>query len=172
MPPRRWSTASRPSTTASGTAPRRSPSPRWFRRFASALSSSRCCPHRRRSFPVHPSGRGGCLRDARVLRAFENAGADACDRIEPAIRRTIPSDEVSSVIDNIGLPYSLIITSAPIGTRDAAIFAEGESPSDGRLRSAVAQNAAARISPRPTAQPCESKAVGFKRFCKQTRHSR
>ena len=52
--------------------------------------------------------------------------ANSCDRIEQAIRRTIPADEVSSIIDNIGLPYSSInlsySTSAPIGTMDADIL--------------------------------------------------
>ena len=52
--------------------------------------------------------------------------ANACDRIEQAIRTTIPSEELSSVIDNIGLPYSSInlsySTSAPIGTMDADIL--------------------------------------------------
>ena len=29
-----------------------------------------------------------------------------CDRVEDSIRRQIPGSEVSSIIDNIGLPYS------------------------------------------------------------------
>ena len=64
------------------------------------------------------------IRTKTAMRIEETA--NACDRIEQAIRRTIPPDEVSSVIDNIGLPYSLInlsySTSAPIGTMDADIL--------------------------------------------------
>jgi CzcA family heavy metal efflux pump len=51
--------------------------------------------------------------------------ADLCDHIDDTIRSQIPSDEVVSVIDNIGLPYSGInlsySTSAPIGPADADI---------------------------------------------------
>jgi multidrug efflux pump subunit AcrB len=49
-----------------------------------------------------------------------------CDLVENLIRKEIPSDEVASVIDNIGLPYSGInlsySNSAPIGTSDADIL--------------------------------------------------
>ena len=49
-----------------------------------------------------------------------------CDLVENSIRREIPSGEVSSIIDNIGLPYSGInlsySNSAPIGTSDADIL--------------------------------------------------
>src|ERR1700751_3744437 len=49
-----------------------------------------------------------------------------CDLVENSIRREIPAAEVSSIIDNIGLPYSGInlsySNSAPIGTSDAAIL--------------------------------------------------
>jgi len=49
-----------------------------------------------------------------------------CDQVEESIRKQIPSDEVASVIDNIGLPYSGInlsySNSAPIGTSDADIL--------------------------------------------------
>jgi multidrug efflux pump subunit AcrB len=49
-----------------------------------------------------------------------------CDLVEDAIRRQIPANEVASVIDNIGLPYSGInlsySNSAPIGTSDADIM--------------------------------------------------
>jgi multidrug efflux pump subunit AcrB len=52
--------------------------------------------------------------------------ARICDLVENAIRRTIPREEVASVIDNIGLPYSSInlsySTSAPIGPMDADIM--------------------------------------------------
>jgi multidrug efflux pump subunit AcrB len=49
-----------------------------------------------------------------------------CDQVEESIRKQIPPDEVASVIDNIGLPYSGInlsySNSAPIGTSDADIL--------------------------------------------------
>ncbi len=52
--------------------------------------------------------------------------AALCDRVETAIRAAIPANQVSSIIDNIGLPYSGInlsySTSAPIGPGDADIY--------------------------------------------------
>ena len=64
------------------------------------------------------------VRTKTAMRIEETA--NACDRIEQAIRREIPPEEVSSIIDNIGLPYSAInlsySTSAPVGTMDADIL--------------------------------------------------
>src|SRR5438105_2662202 len=52
--------------------------------------------------------------------------ANLCDQVEQSIRRQIPTGEVQSVIDNIGLPYSGInlsySNSAPVGTSDADIL--------------------------------------------------
>ncbi len=52
--------------------------------------------------------------------------ASLCDRVEAEIRGQIPSGEVSSIIDNIGLPLSGInlsySDSAPIGSADADIL--------------------------------------------------
>src|SRR5262249_28828239 len=52
--------------------------------------------------------------------------AALCDHVEAAIRQRIPRDEVTTVIDNIGLPYSGInlsySNSAPIGPSDADIL--------------------------------------------------
>jgi len=49
-----------------------------------------------------------------------------CDLVESSIRREIPTSEVSSIIDNIGLPYSGInlsySNSAPVGASDADIL--------------------------------------------------
>jgi multidrug efflux pump subunit AcrB len=49
-----------------------------------------------------------------------------CDLVEKSIRREIPATEVSSIIDNIGLPYSGInlsySNSAPVGTSDADVL--------------------------------------------------
>jgi len=49
-----------------------------------------------------------------------------CDQVEDSIRRQIPATEVTSIIDNIGLPYSGInlsySNSAPVGASDADIL--------------------------------------------------
>ncbi|HVU48489.1 MAG TPA: efflux RND transporter permease subunit [Terracidiphilus sp.] len=51
--------------------------------------------------------------------------ANLCDHIDATIRSQIPADEIVSIIDNVGLPYSGInltySTSAPIGPADADI---------------------------------------------------
>jgi multidrug efflux pump subunit AcrB len=64
------------------------------------------------------------VRTKTAMRIEETA--NMCDRVEQAIRREIPPEEVASVIDNIGLPYSSInlsySTSAPIGTMDADVL--------------------------------------------------
>jgi multidrug efflux pump subunit AcrB len=52
--------------------------------------------------------------------------ARLCDHVESSIREEIPPQEVTSIIDNIGLPYSgvnlVYSNSAPIGTSDADIM--------------------------------------------------
>jgi multidrug efflux pump subunit AcrB len=49
-----------------------------------------------------------------------------CDEVESSIREQIPANEVASIIDNIGLPYSGInlsySNSAPVGASDADIL--------------------------------------------------
>jgi multidrug efflux pump subunit AcrB len=49
-----------------------------------------------------------------------------CDLVEDSIRKQIPADEIKSIIDNIGLPYSGInlsySNSAPVGTSDADVL--------------------------------------------------
>ena len=51
--------------------------------------------------------------------------AALCDHVESTIRQEIPSDELVTILDNIGLPYSSLnlsySTSAPVGTADADI---------------------------------------------------
>ena len=51
--------------------------------------------------------------------------AALCDRVDNAIRREIPKDEVVTIIDNIGLPYSgynlSYSTNASVGTADADV---------------------------------------------------
>ncbi len=52
--------------------------------------------------------------------------AALCDRVEATIRETVPAREISTIVDNIGVPYSGInlsySTSAPVGPGDADIF--------------------------------------------------
>ena len=52
--------------------------------------------------------------------------ARLCDLVEQSIREQIPASEISSIIDNIGVPYSGInlsySTSAPVGPADADIL--------------------------------------------------
>ncbi|HEY5054855.1 MAG TPA: efflux RND transporter permease subunit [Acidobacteriaceae bacterium] len=61
--------------------------------------------------------------------------ARLCDQIEAVIRQKIPGDQLETVIDNIGLPYSGInlsySNSAPVGTGDADILVslKGSHPS-------------------------------------------
>jgi len=71
------------------------------------------------AFKIHVRGRTG-------LRIEETAAL--CDHVDQAIRREIPKDEVTTIIDNIGLPYSgynlSYSTSAPVGTADADILVQ------------------------------------------------
>ncbi len=69
------------------------------------------------SFKLHVRGPTGMrIEDSAFL----------CDLVENSIRRQIPAAEVSSIIDNIGLPYSGInlsySNSAPVGTSDADVL--------------------------------------------------
>jgi multidrug efflux pump subunit AcrB len=54
--------------------------------------------------------------------------AAICDNVEKEIRQVIPASELTTIIDNIGLPYSNLnlsySTSAPIGPADADIQVE------------------------------------------------
>jgi len=49
-----------------------------------------------------------------------------CDAVEKVIRRIVPAAQLTSIVDNLGLPYSGInlaySTSAPVGPGDADIF--------------------------------------------------
>ncbi len=63
--------------------------------------------------------------------------ARLCDLVDAAIRREIPAKEMSTVIDNIGLPYSQLnlsySNSGQVGTADADILVslnEGHRPTD------------------------------------------
>jgi multidrug efflux pump subunit AcrB len=67
--------------------------------------------------------------------------ARLCDRVDTAIRNAIPAKELSTVVDNIGLPYSQInlsySNSGQIGTADADILVtlnEKHRPTDSYVR--------------------------------------
>jgi CzcA family heavy metal efflux pump len=91
-------------------------------------------------FPVVDAGQIKLhLRGRTGLRIEETAAL--CDHVEALIRQVIPADEVQSIVDNIGLPYSGInlsySTSAPVGPSDADIFValkEDHHPSDTYIR--------------------------------------
>ena len=75
-----------------------------------------------------PSVDGGQIKlhvRARTGTRIEETAA-LCDAIEASIREVIPAQQLSSVVDNIGLPYSGInlaySTSAPVGPGDADIY--------------------------------------------------
>jgi multidrug efflux pump subunit AcrB len=76
-------------------------------------------------FPAVDSGQFKLHVRARTGTRIEET-ARLCDLVEQTIREQIPPDEMSSIIDNIGLPYSGInlsySTSAPIGPGDADIL--------------------------------------------------
>jgi multidrug efflux pump subunit AcrB len=75
-----------------------------------------------------PSVDGGQIKlhvRARTGTRIEETAA-LCDAVEATIREVIPADQVSTIVDNVGLPYSGInlaySTSAPVGPGDADIF--------------------------------------------------
>lgn len=75
-------------------------------------------------FPAVDAGQFKIHVRARVGTRIEETAA-LCDRIDRTIREQIPADEMSSIVDNIGLPYSSLnlsySTSAPVGPADADI---------------------------------------------------
>ncbi|HXY04234.1 MAG TPA: efflux RND transporter permease subunit [Terriglobales bacterium] len=76
-------------------------------------------------FPVVDSGQFRMHLRARTGTRIEET-ARLCDLIEQSIRQQIPPDQLDTIIDTIGLPYSTInlsySTSAPIGPADADIL--------------------------------------------------
>jgi len=85
-------------------------------------------------FPAVDSGQIKLHFRARTGTRIEES-AKLCDQVETTIRELIPQKEISSIIDNIGLPYSSInlsySNSAPIGPSDADVLvslAEGHRP--------------------------------------------
>jgi multidrug efflux pump subunit AcrB len=87
-------------------------------------------------FPSVDSGQFKIHVRARTGTRIEDV-AQLCDQIDNTIRQTIPKNELLTIIDNIGLPYSGINTtysnSAAIGPADADIqvsLAEKHHPTD------------------------------------------
>ncbi|MDR3741656.1 MAG: efflux RND transporter permease subunit [Terracidiphilus sp.] len=75
-------------------------------------------------FPSVDSGQFKIHVRARTGTRIEETAA-LCDHVDATIRRTIPANEIVTIMDNIGLPYSGLnlsySTSAPVGTADADI---------------------------------------------------
>jgi len=91
-------------------------------------------------FPVSDAGQFKLHLRAKTGTRIEET-ARLCDEVEAALKRIIPASELTSLIDNIGLPYSSInlsySTSAPIGTMDADIMvslAEKHRPTEEYVR--------------------------------------
>ncbi len=91
-------------------------------------------------FPSVDSGQFKLHVRAQTGTRIEDMAA-LCDRVDNAIRETIPKNELVTIIDNIGLPYSGINTvysnSAPIGPADADIqvsLTEKHHPTDGYVQ--------------------------------------
>ncbi|MGH9559808.1 MAG: efflux RND transporter permease subunit, partial [Bryobacteraceae bacterium] len=76
-------------------------------------------------FPTTDTGAFDLHVRAKTATRIEET-ARIADLVEAAIRRAIPGPEITSIVDNIGLPYSSINTtysvSAPIGSMDADIM--------------------------------------------------
>jgi multidrug efflux pump subunit AcrB len=87
-------------------------------------------------FPATDSGQFNLHFRAKTGTRIEET-ARLGDLVETSMRETIPASEISSIIDNIGLPYSSInmtySNSAPVGTMDADVLVTlqpGHRPSD------------------------------------------
>ena len=76
-------------------------------------------------FPSVDAGQIKLHVRARTGTRIEETAA-LCDSVESTIREVIPADQVLSIVDNLGLPYSGInlaySTSAPVGPGDADIY--------------------------------------------------
>jgi multidrug efflux pump subunit AcrB len=91
-------------------------------------------------FPSTDAGRFNLhMRTKTATRIEESASTSS--EVEAAIRRIVPGNEIASLINNIGLPYSSInmsySTSAPIGTMDTDILVtltEDHHPTDQYIR--------------------------------------
>src|SRR5580658_7790752 len=76
-------------------------------------------------FPSTDAGRFNLHMRTKTATRIEESARISSD-VETAIRRIVPANEIASLINNIGLPYSSInmsySTSAPIGTMDTDIL--------------------------------------------------
>ncbi len=100
-------------------------------------------------FPAVDSGQFVIHVRAHTGMRIEETAA-LCDQIEATIRQEIPPDELVTILDNIGLPYSALnlsySTSAPVGPSDADIqvqLSRKHHPSDQyveRLREVLARD--------------------------------
>ncbi|HEY3838554.1 MAG TPA: efflux RND transporter permease subunit, partial [Bryobacteraceae bacterium] len=91
-------------------------------------------------FPTTDSGQFRLHVRTKTATRIEET-ARICDLVETSIRRQIPKQEVESILDNIGLPYSGINTaysnSGVIGTEDADILVslkENHHPTEGYVQ--------------------------------------
>jgi multidrug efflux pump subunit AcrB len=91
-------------------------------------------------FPATDAGRFNLHFRTKTATRIEET-AKTSELIDASIRRVIPSGELQSIVDNIGLPYSSInmaySTSAPIGTMDADVLVtlnENHRPTDDYVR--------------------------------------
>jgi multidrug efflux pump subunit AcrB len=99
-------------------------------------------------FPSVDSGQFTIHLRAHTGTRIEETAA-LCDRVEATIRREIPANELVTILDNIGLPYSALnlsySTSAPVGPSDADIqvqLSRNHHPSEAyieRLREVLAR---------------------------------
>jgi multidrug efflux pump subunit AcrB len=99
-------------------------------------------------FPSVDSGGFKIHVRARTGTRIEETAA-LCDHIDGVIRQEIPANEVTTILDNVGLPYSgynlSYSTSAPVGTADADIsvqLTKDHHPTDvyvNRLREVLAR---------------------------------
>ena len=78
-------------------------------------------------FPSVDSGQFKIHLRAHTGTRIEETAA-LCDQVDQTIRQIVPADELVTIVDNIGLPYSALnlsySTSAPIGPADADIQVE------------------------------------------------
>src|SRR5580698_7834037 len=91
-------------------------------------------------FPSTDAGRFNLHMRTKTATRIEESARTSSD-VEAAIRRIVPANEIASLINNIGLPYSSInmsySTSAPIGTMDTDILVtltEEHHPTDDYVR--------------------------------------
>jgi len=91
-------------------------------------------------FPATDAGRFNLHMRTKTATRIEESARISSD-VEASIRGIVPANEIASLIDNIGLPYSSInmsySTSAPIGTMDTDILVTlttEHHPTDGYVR--------------------------------------